>query len=261
MKEKDYSGNYRYEYDSDTTLWDGREKKAGETVEVNDIPVPGTIIKVTVEGKGNYKNVISCTYEIKNATEELQEELEESRKETLESQSQKESYDKNSFADEDTQMQSIASVEVLEKKLVLEDAAGSGNESKPQEASKSQEKEEGRENSNNDEMQNQMIISSQTEKAELSDGIQKTTEEKAEYREVELKELQQTEEQLEWKHSFKNRLEGNFHKLRKILKGVENESVVFSQKTNFVFTFFILLGCAISSYCVIMIIRKRKKGE
>lgn len=50
----DFEKNYVYTYKNDVTLDNGTVRRAGETVGATDIVPAGTILRVTVSGKGNY---------------------------------------------------------------------------------------------------------------------------------------------------------------------------------------------------------------
>jgi len=62
----DYEKNIEYTYKNNVTLDDGTVRKAGEIVGTNDIVPAGTVIVVTVTGKGNYNSnsVLTGAYRI-----------------------------------------------------------------------------------------------------------------------------------------------------------------------------------------------------
>ena len=53
----DYEKAVIYSYKAETTLDDGTVRQAGETIDARDIVPAGTVICVTVEGKGKYKGI------------------------------------------------------------------------------------------------------------------------------------------------------------------------------------------------------------
>ena len=61
---KDYEEELVYTYETDTTLYNGKTRQAGETVLADDIPTAGSVLRVSAVGKGNYTGSISCTFEI-----------------------------------------------------------------------------------------------------------------------------------------------------------------------------------------------------
>lgn len=65
---KDYDKSVTYTYYSAATMTDGTVREAGMVVAESDIPVAGTVIKVTITGMGNYSNnpldVAYTTYRI-----------------------------------------------------------------------------------------------------------------------------------------------------------------------------------------------------
>ena len=64
----DFEKELIYRYESDTKLADGTERYAGDVVEQNDIPMDGTVLRVTAEGKGNYQGEITAGYRITKYT-------------------------------------------------------------------------------------------------------------------------------------------------------------------------------------------------
>lgn len=61
---RDYESGILYTYIRDTTLSDGTIKKAGSQIELTDIVPAGTVILVSVTGKGNYTGEICEDYRI-----------------------------------------------------------------------------------------------------------------------------------------------------------------------------------------------------
>lgn len=60
----DYEKNLIYTYTSDVQLEDGSIHYAGETVDKNDILPAGTVVEITVVGKGNYSGQLKDKYRI-----------------------------------------------------------------------------------------------------------------------------------------------------------------------------------------------------
>ncbi len=61
---KDYEKELIYTYETDTTLYNGEQRRAGEVVLEDDIPSAGSLIRVKAVGKGNYTGSISCTFKV-----------------------------------------------------------------------------------------------------------------------------------------------------------------------------------------------------
>ena len=60
----DYEKNFTYVYTEEVLLEDGSVRRAGDTAESDDILPAGTVLEITVSGKGNYTGQLKGRYRI-----------------------------------------------------------------------------------------------------------------------------------------------------------------------------------------------------
>lgn len=273
-KGKDYRADYQYEYGANTTLWDGTKRSSGETVKVEDIPMPGTVIKITVEGIGNYSSKISCTYQIKDAPKELQEELDDAKKEMAETKEKEllQEYALNEdseFYSAEATGKDMVETSQVNAETKAQDTVEVSKEKKGQKATETlKEKKENSTSRNEDEMMasnlQQVKGSFQTNSKETAkDGIKDSNEllstEKntAQFMEESKKENRNksTSEIAEENKEIMEKNNGIWYQIMKTLD--RNAADVEMKNTNV--GIFVLSGCVIVLFCVIILIRRKKE--
>jgi len=260
-KGKDYSTEYTYEYSTDATLWDGSKRSAGEVVKTEDIPMPGTIIKVIVYGAGNYKGQVSCTYKVKNAPEELQEELDDAKKEMLDTKESQELLQEYALNEGDKLYSVNAVTEESMETDRVENVAENLDEKREQYANVSN-KNTIVENSNQSEESLQENLKDTT-KIAIEESFQPVmTEENAgQFIGESRKENtgDNTKESVSEKiEESKEIVEKNNSIWYKIMKTLDDNAKSFEIKTSNA-GIFILSGCVIILFCVIIMLIRRKK--